>query len=100
MDDNDLNIILDDIKVEVNEENNEPILCESCTKLFDSERKLANHKKYFHELVTSDDYGERLSGQQTLIYHGRNHQTFECETCHKLLDFYNAKRLKTKLQND
>ena len=41
MNDNDLNIILDDIKVEVNEENNEPILCESCTKLFDSERKLA-----------------------------------------------------------
>lgn len=57
-------------------------------------------KKYFHELVTCDDCGERLSGQQTLIYHRRNHQTFECETCNKLLDFYNAKRLKTKLQND
>ena len=44
----------DDIKVEnESDENAEPIMCQFCSKIFDTEKNLRIYKKEFHDLITS-----------------------------------------------
>ena len=93
MDDNELNINEDEIKVEENDENAEQLMCDSCSRLFETERKLSIHKKDFHDLVACVDCGEVIPGQKTLFDHRRRkHQTKVCPTCFKQLSAANAAR--------
>ena len=78
----DMELELDDIKVEV-ESNEDELVCEICSKEFNSKKSLTYHRNSAHKLkeYTCMDCGKELIGSKKYHDHRRSHKTFECPKC-------------------
>ena len=77
--------------------------CESCGKIFDNQKTLAEHVYNIHKIhiSTCDICGKTFKNHKTLSNHMRLHKTINCDSCGKSFKvaYYTRHKAKCKIYN-